>query len=156
MFMPAATTTGRMETIVSDTTDERVRDLGRRWADAEQRGDVDALNALSATDFTLVGPLGFVLNKQQWLDRYRTGALVTHSLVWDDIEVHDHGDAAVAIGCHSQRAEYQGNNADARLRATHVAIRHGDDWLLAAMHLSPLGGLLPSAAQRTSSEGEAE
>jgi ketosteroid isomerase-like protein len=144
-----------METTVSDTTDRRVRDLGSRWADAEQRGAVDALNALSTNDFTLVGPLGFVLNKQQWLDRYRTGALVTHSLVWDDIEVRDYGDAAVASGCHSQRAQYQGNNADVRLRATHVAIRHGDDWLLAARHLSPLGGSPPSAAQRISLEGEA-
>jgi ketosteroid isomerase-like protein len=140
---------------VSDTTDQRVIELGSRWAEAERRGDVEALDALSTDDFTLVGPLGFVLNKQQWLDRYRTGALVTHSLVWDEIEVRDYGDAAVAIGCHSQRAEYQGNSADGRLRATHVVIRRGDDWLLAGMHLSALGGPPPFAAPRPSSEGEA-
>jgi ketosteroid isomerase-like protein len=140
---------------MSSTTDQRVRELGGRWAEAEQRGDVEALDALSTEDFTLVGPLGFVLNKQQWLDRYRTGTLTTHSLVWDEIEVRAYGDAAVAIGCHSQRAEYQGNSADGRFRGTHVAIQRGDDWLLAGVHLSPLGGPPPFAAQRMSTEGEA-
>jgi ketosteroid isomerase-like protein len=138
---------------MSSTTDRQIRELGSRWSEAEQRGDVAALDALSVDDFTLVGPLGFVLNKQQWLDRYRTGALVTHSLVWDEIEVRDYGDAAVAVGSHRQRAEYQGNNADGRFRATHVAVRRGDGWLLAGVHLSPIGGPPPFAARPASTEG---
>nr|WP_240948202.1 nuclear transport factor 2 family protein [Planosporangium mesophilum] len=128
--------------------------MGSRWAEAEQRGDSDALGALSTDDFTLVGPLGFVLTKQQWLDRYRTGALVTHSLVWDEIEVRDYGDAAVAIGCHTQRAEYQGHSADGSFRATHVAVRRGADWLLAGVHLSPLGGPPPFTPPQASTDGE--
>jgi hypothetical protein len=59
---------------MSDTTTE-IRELGRRWVDAELRGDADALAALSVADFTLVGPLGFVLTREQWLDRYRSGAV---------------------------------------------------------------------------------
>jgi ketosteroid isomerase-like protein len=133
---------------------QRIRELGSRWADAEQRGDIDTLDALSTDDFTLVGPLGFVLDKQQWLDRYRTGGLVTHSLMWDDIEVRDYGDAAVAIGRHSQRAEYQGDNVDGHFRATHVAVRRDDNWLLAGVHLSPLGGPPPVTPQPTSPQGE--
>ncbi|MGH3376434.1 MAG: hypothetical protein ACRDP6_17015 [Actinoallomurus sp.] len=42
------------------TTEHRIRELGSRWAEAEQCGDVEALGALSTDDFTLVGPLGFV------------------------------------------------------------------------------------------------
>jgi ketosteroid isomerase-like protein len=137
------------EAKMEHTTEHRIRELGSRWAEAEQRGDVDALDALSTDDFTLVGPLGFVLHKPAWLDRYRTGALVTHSLLWDEIEVRDYGDAAVAVGCHTQRAEYQGNPADARLRGTHVAVRRGEDWLLAGVHLSPIGGPPPFATQRS-------
>ena len=41
--------------------------LGQRWAEAEQRGDVAALEAMAVGNFTLVGPLGFVLDKGQWL-----------------------------------------------------------------------------------------
>jgi ketosteroid isomerase-like protein len=136
------------------TTDETIRELGRRWADAERRGDVAALDAITADDFTLVGPAGFALDKQQWLDRYRTGALVTRSLNWDEIEVRDYGAAAVAIGYHSQEASYQHHCADGRFRATHVAVRHsGGHWLLAGIHLSPMGGPPPFPSARAVTPG---
>ncbi len=117
---------------------QQILTLGQRWADAEQRGDVAALEALAIDDFMLVGPLGFILTKQQWLDRYRTGDLVTRSLVWDEVEVRDYGTAAIAIGCHTQRAAYRGTPNDGRFRATHVAVQINGQWLLAGMHLSPI------------------
>jgi ketosteroid isomerase-like protein len=123
----------------STSTDEQVSDLGRRWADAERRGDVAALEAMTTADFTLVGPRGFVLNKQQWLDRYRTGALVTRSLTWDEVEVRDYGSAAVAVGRHTQEAAYQGHPSDGSFRATHIYILQGGQWLLAGLQLSPIG-----------------
>ena len=123
----------------STSTDEQVRDLGRRWADAERRGDVAALEALTTSDFTLVGPRGFVLDKAQWLDRYRTGALVTRALTWDEVQVRDYGSAAVAVGRHTQEAAYQGHPSDGSFRATHIAVLEGGHWLLAGQHLSPIG-----------------
>jgi ketosteroid isomerase-like protein len=134
---------------MSQTTDEHIRELGRRWVAAELKGDADALDALAVEDFTLVGPLGFVLTKQQWLDRYRTGALVTKSLAWDEVQVRDYGDAAVAVGRHTQQATYQGQPVDGQFRATHIAVRAGDRWLLAGQHLSPIGAPPPST-RRTS------
>jgi hypothetical protein len=80
-----------------------------------------------------------VLNKQQWLDRYRTGALVTRSLTWDEVAVRDYGSAAVAIGRHTQEAAYQGHPSDGSFRATHIAVLEGGRWLLAGQHLSPIG-----------------
>jgi len=43
------------------------------------------LAALTDDGFRLIGPYGFVLDKQQWLDRDRTGAFHTQSLDWDDV-----------------------------------------------------------------------
>ncbi|MGI8329167.1 nuclear transport factor 2 family protein [Actinomadura scrupuli] len=125
---------------MGSTTEEQVRELGRRWADAEVRADVAALEAMTTGDFTLVGPVGFVLDKQQWLDRYRTGAFVTRSLVWDEVQVRDYGSAAVAVGRHTQEAAYQGQQSDGRFRVTHIAVREGERWLLAGLHLSPVAG----------------
>ncbi len=119
-------------------THNKIRELGRRWADAEERGDADALSALTVEDFTLVGPLGFVLDKQQWLDRYRSGDFVTHSLQWDEVSVRDYGTAAIAIGRQTQRAAYRGAASDGQFRITHVVVRTGDAWLLAGIHLSPI------------------
>lgn len=128
---------------MTSTTDEQIRELGRQWVAAEQQGDVATLDAITVEDFTLVGPLGFVLDKEQWLDRYRTGALDTRSLAWDEVEVRDYGSAAVAIGCHTQQATYQGRSVDGRFRATHIAVRSGGRWLLAGVQLSPIGGPPP-------------
>jgi ketosteroid isomerase-like protein len=125
------------------TTTEQILALGRRWAEAEQQGDIATLDAITSDDFTLVGPVGFVLDKEQWLDRYRSGHLVTRSLTWDEVQVRDYGDAAVAVGRHTQQAAHQGNPADGRFRASHVAVRQGGRWLLAGIHLSVIGGPPP-------------
>jgi ketosteroid isomerase-like protein len=115
-----------------------IMQFGERWADAEVRADVTGLDAMAVADFTLVGPLGFVLDKQQWLDRYRSGDLVTTSLTWDEVVVREYGDAAIAVGRHTQRAAYRGTPMDGAFRATHVLVRSGDGWLLAGIHLSPI------------------
>jgi ketosteroid isomerase-like protein len=108
-------------------------------------GDVDTLAELSTDDFTLVGPLGFVLDRSQWLQRYRTGELATTELTWDEVTVRDYGETAVAVGRHTQRATFTGHPANGSFRATHVAVRRPDGWRLAGMHLSPIGGPPPFA-----------
>jgi hypothetical protein len=120
------------------STDEQIRRLGQRWARAEQRGDIGVLDALAAPEFRLVGPAGFILDKAQWLERYRAGALLTKSLVWDEVEVRDFGPVAVAIGVHTQQAEYQGRRVDGRFRGTQIFLRDGENWRLAGLHLSPI------------------
>lgn len=119
----------------SDTRTE-ILELGERWAAAERGADTATLDKLAAADFRLVGPFGFVLDKVQWLARYETGALHTGSLVWDEVEVRDFGQTAVAIGRHTQQATYQGQSADGQFRATHVFVRAGRGWVLASQHLS--------------------
>jgi ketosteroid isomerase-like protein len=99
---------------------------------------VAALQELLTEDFRLVGPFGFVLDKQQWLQRYRSGALRITSLRWDEVDVRAYGEVAVAIGHQHQRGEYDGNPADGDFRVTQLAIRRNDGWALAGMHLSPI------------------
>lgn len=129
---------------MTDLTTADILELGRRWAEAEQRAEVETLDALAVADFALVGPLGFVLDKQQWLDRYRTGDLITASLTWDEVAVRSYGDAAVAIGLHTQQASHRGKPSDGQFRATHIAVRAGDRWQLAGIQLSPIGAFRPA------------
>jgi ketosteroid isomerase-like protein len=120
------------------TTENEIRDLGSRWAEAEQRGDVDALQAMSTRDFTLVGPAGFVLERDQWFAGYRSGALRIQALTWNDVHIRYYGDTAVAIGVRTQEATYQGTPAGGRFRGTHIAARRDGRWLMAGVHLSPM------------------
>ncbi|MFC0542176.1 nuclear transport factor 2 family protein [Kutzneria chonburiensis] len=116
-----------------------IEELEERWARAEVAGDVSTLDTLAAEEFRLVGPFGFVLDKAQWLDRYRGGDLVTTRLDWRDTQVRELGDTVLVIGIHDQAATYRGTASDGRFRSTHIWVRDGDDWRLAGTQLSPIG-----------------
>jgi hypothetical protein len=95
------------------------------------------------SDPTTTEILGFVLDKQQWLERYRTGDLITSALTWDEVTVRSYGDTAVAIGRHTQQASYRGQPSDGQFRATHIAVRTAGRWQLAGIQLSPIGAFRP-------------
>lgn len=113
--------------------------FGRAWAEAERRGDVEALDALLTEDFSAVGPRGFVLDKKQWLDRYASGALVHDLFTWDEVTVRRYGTAAVAVGVQGQQSTYDGRDADGHFRVTQTIVSVDGAWKLAAVHLSPTG-----------------
>jgi ketosteroid isomerase-like protein len=128
------------------TNAAKVRQLGAKWVSAELAADVDTLDALATDDFHLVGPLGFVLDKQQWLDRYRSGDFTTTALTWHDIQAREYGDSVVTIGTQSQEAAYKGSPSNGDFRIIHVFVRAGDHWKIASMQLSPTTFAPPPAA----------
>jgi hypothetical protein len=118
------------------STIDEIRVLGDRWATGEVTGDTTSLAGAVTDDFKLVGPFGFVLDKQQWLDRYSSGDFVTTALSWHDVEIRVYGDAAVSIGTQTQEAAYRGvpNNSDFRI--SHVFVRRDGRWAIAGIQLS--------------------
>jgi ketosteroid isomerase-like protein len=133
---------------MTTTTAAQIHDLGKRWIDAELAGDADALDTLATDDFHLVGPFGFVLDKQQWLDRYRSGDFATTALSWHDVKVREYGDSVVTIGTQSQQAAYKGSPSNGDFRITHVFVRPRGRWLMAGMQLSPTTAPAPPGARR--------
>jgi ketosteroid isomerase-like protein len=114
--------------------------LMNRFAEAQRLSDLDALSELLTDDFKLVGPLGFIVPKQQWLEQFRSGALQIESLEWDDVDIrtHAYANSAIAIGRLDQTATYADSRADGAFRVTAIAIGHGVAWHLAGAHYSPI------------------
>ena len=77
-------------------------------------------------------------------ERFRTGQLVTSSLVWDDVHVRQYDNAAVVIGRHTQQATHRGQSSDGQFRAPHVVVKADGQWRLASIQLSPIDHI-PSA-----------
>jgi Domain of unknown function (DUF4440) len=127
---------------------DALHELERTWTEAETRGDTDTLGALAVPDFRLVGPAGFVLTKEQWLDRYRQGELVTRELRFEEPSTLLYRDAAITIGRQVQQAEYQGHPANGEFRLTQIAVQDVAGWRLVGMHLSPIGGPPPFPQQQ--------
>ncbi|MQY02383.1 nuclear transport factor 2 family protein [Actinomadura macrotermitis] len=117
-------------------SEDQVRAVTERWAQAERASDAAAMGELLDADFRGVGPFGFVLDRQQWLDRYEGGLTIT-AFEWQDPQVRVFGDSAIVIGTQDQKASYQGRPSDGRFRGTQVLVRRGDEWLIAGLHLSP-------------------
>ena len=115
-----------------------IEELSVLWASAERSNDAAALDKLLAEDFTAVGPLGFVLTRVQWLDRYREAAFVNEQFEWNINSVRSYGDSAVLIGIQNQRAAYRGNPSHGQFRVTQIMIRRDERWQLASLHLSPM------------------
>jgi uncharacterized protein (TIGR02246 family) len=130
-----------------------IRGLSQAWVDAELSGDPAALERVTTDDFHVVGPVGFVLDRDQWVARYREGAFAASELTYADVSVRIHGDAAVSVGVHTQKATHQGNPVYGSFRATHIAVRQDGRWLLAGMHLSPIGGPPPFAPRPAGARG---
>jgi ketosteroid isomerase-like protein len=111
-----------------DNRSRQVEAFVREWAAAEQRGDAAFLEGALTDDFVGVGPLGFLLNKQQWLERF-AGGLSYESFALDELKTRFYGDAAVATCRQEQAGEFQGNDVEGDGR-----------WLLAGWHASPVAG----------------
>jgi uncharacterized protein (TIGR02246 family) len=129
-------------------SEQEVLDLVQQWATAELKEDADTLGELLAEDFNGIGPLGFVLTKQQWTGRYRGGDL--HNTAFDvvDAQVRLYGDTAVVVGVQKQETSFQGHDTGGEFRLTLVAVRRDGGWSVANIQLSgPLGpppGMPPS------------
>src|SRR5215467_565105 len=124
---------------VTMTTPDGVLDLVQRWAAAEEKNDAGALEELLDGEFAGVGPFGFILTRDQWLARFANG-LVNRSFTVTDLQVRDYGTAAVGIGVLVQETSWQGTDNSGRFRVTLVAVRAGEGWLLAHVHIGPLQG----------------
>jgi uncharacterized protein (TIGR02246 family) len=128
------------------TTETEVLDLVDRWAKAERGNDAEALAGLLADDFVGVGPLGFVLDRQQWLARFGNG-LENRAVAVEDAQARDYGTAAVVVGVLAQETSFQGRDNSGRFRLTLVVTRPDGRWLLANAHIGTLqqpGGPPPS------------
>jgi len=126
-----------------------VLDLIQRWATAELTGDVDAYPALLSSQFVGVGPVGFVLDAEQWAQRHH-GDLTNHEFEVQDPHVRLFADTAIVEAIQRQRTTAMGRDTSGSFRLGIVAVKDDEQWRLAHVQLSgPLiaPGQMPSFAR---------
>jgi ketosteroid isomerase-like protein len=119
-------------------SEQDILDASQRYRAAELNGDATAIDKLLTDDFRAVGPFGFIVEKPRWLERYRNAELNYEVIEWNDIEVRQYGDAAVAIGRWDQRATHMGNPASGSFRVTQIFVRDDRGWAVCGVHFSPI------------------
>src|SRR6478672_10747729 len=78
------------------------------WTMAERQNNARALENLLANDYIGVGPRGFMLTKEDWLQRYNSGDLSNEAFNFDDVKIRLYGDTAIVVGRQTQKTKYQG------------------------------------------------
>jgi hypothetical protein len=116
--------------------DEAVQGVLDAWRTAEAAGDVDGLAAVAADDFTLIGPFGFLLDREAWLERYRSGDLVTTGVTYEVDDARRYGPVWLVIGTTTMTATYRGGPAGGAFRSTHVVVTDDGRARLAGLQLS--------------------
>jgi ketosteroid isomerase-like protein len=111
-----------------------------RWTAAEGRGDTAALDGYLTDDFVGVGPLGFMLSKQDWLSRHATGDLTYEAFRLEEVQVRAYGAVAVVTARQTGQGAYRGQPVPSDLRATAVLVEQAGSWRLAGLHLSFIAG----------------
>jgi hypothetical protein len=119
--------------------EQEVVRLADTWATVELQGDTAFLERILADDFVGVGPLGFLLTRQEWLARLQSGDLKYTSHTLDEVKVRAYNETAILIGRLTQEAFYRGNPINALLRTTLVFIHQHEQWQLAGLHFCNIG-----------------
>ena len=122
------------------------------WSNAERNGDGTALDALLTDDFLGVGPLGFVLPKSIWVQRFDQFGLAYETFDLDELQTRVHGDAALVTARQTARGTAGGQPVPEAVRATLTLVVEGGSWQLAGIHMSFIAGTpgappLPGAAE---------
>src|SRR5258708_30564208 len=98
--------------------EQEVARLADAWATAELQGDTAFLERLLSDDFIGVGPLGFLLSRQEWLARLPSGDLKYTAQTLDEVRVRAYNEAAIVI-CHlTPETAYPSNPINPPLRTT--------------------------------------
>jgi ketosteroid isomerase-like protein len=123
-----------------------ITDLLDRWAEAELAADTAAIAPLLADDYIGIGPFGFLLTKEEWLQRHTSGDLSYTQYKLVDLTIREYGDAAIVIGVQDQVATYQGKPVpvEGKLRFSATLVRQDGKWVVAGNQMSQLG--LPQGA----------
>jgi ketosteroid isomerase-like protein len=106
------------------------------WADAERDGDAATTDRLLTDDFIGIGPVGFQLPKQAWLQRQTGGDLHYDALSLDEVTTRRYGDCAVTTARWNARGTARGHPLPEATRATLVTVKEGGEWRLATIHFS--------------------
>lgn len=116
--------------------EEVIRNLQQKFDEAELHGDTGILPQLIADDFLSIGPKGFVLTKQEWIDRHVHFKYQELETSETDVRLYDK--TAIVRNIQRNKAFYKDEPIEITTRVMQVWVDIDGQWKLAGIQFSPL------------------
>lgn len=115
-----------------------IRQAEARWAEAVKGRDVAALERLYEDGLIYAHSTGIVETKREYLERLKGGKQRYDGIVFEKTQVALHGDTAVALSWLRMNGKSNERLFNDRLMMTHVWVKKGGGWKLAAHQTTKL------------------
>jgi hypothetical protein len=118
------------------TADALETDLARstqQLLDALVQGDPGALGELVSPDCQIIGPKGYRISKEEWVETHSAQIYEQVLLEALETDVRRHGDAAVCSQLQRSECRYRGEVITGLFRVLSVWIHAADAWRLVAV-----------------------
>jgi hypothetical protein len=116
--------------------EETIRAVQAEFDTAELQADRTALQRLLTDDFLSIGPKGFLLTKQEWIDRH--GHFRYHALEISEVDVRLYDHTAIVRNVQRNHATYKDQDIQIAVRVSQTWVDQGGHWQLAGIQFSPL------------------
>jgi ketosteroid isomerase-like protein len=129
-------------TAVKGGAGEELKQLDRKWLDAERRYDVAYCEKFFSDSYVLVLADGQMLTKTQWLGILGSAAdrPTLEVLNPDDIQVHLFGNVAILTDHTTIKGhDSKGNSMDGQYRVFRVVIKENGSWRAAGVVMNKIG-----------------
>jgi uncharacterized protein (TIGR02246 family) len=119
------------------SADEKaIRKIEQDWVAAIAKRDATYMAQIEADDYTLTGPDGKLLNKQEDIKNVTTGDAVFDDIKIDDVKVRFYGDTAIANGLGTIKAHVKQEDLSGQYSWTDVFIKQNGQWKAVAAQVT--------------------
>jgi ketosteroid isomerase-like protein len=121
-----------------ETIEAEIIRLSAQVCGAEKNKDADAVSLYLAADYVGIDPSGDLIDKAKAVDRYRMHGFNLKTLRLIDVAVRAHQDSAWEFGTMDLAGNLGEKQFAGKYRYSHLWVRAGSSWLIAASQLTPL------------------
>jgi ketosteroid isomerase-like protein len=112
--------------------------LEHAWDQAQERGDIKALNALFDDSLVFVDYDGKILTKGQYLDRVKLDSLHVRQIVTESMTVQVAENTAIVVGTYRATGMENGKPCLRRRRFIDIWMLQGGLWICVAAEATPV------------------
>jgi hypothetical protein len=118
--------------------EETVRALQDKVNAALLAGDWETLNGLIAPDARIIGPRGFIIDRDTWVGVHQESQYEQVRLETSETETHAYDNAGIRFDVVDSECAYKGETITGRFRVCQVWVTRQQRWQLAAVQYTAL------------------